>query len=371
MKLFKEAVRNRLFLFWGSLIKGQEIKKSWVGRAIYTFFLVPMSWIYACAVAFRHLLYDQKILKVESISIPVISIGNLGLGGAGKTPYTLFLAKELMRQGHRVAILTRGYGRQSRQAIYWHPDSMGALPDAALVGDEPLELMRELSDVHYLIGSNRVLSAHEAVARGATVALLDDGMQHRALARQEEIVVIDLSRMLPWEDRPIPAGGLRDLVSRLSVATKVVLTRWEDRSKADLQEIMTKIWSYRPIPVELLKMAPGSFLQWKDKRWHHDQLENLQGCSVVALAGIGNPDPFFKMVKALVKSVAKELIYADHCDYLSLEVGKELEHLVNEHGAECIICTCKDLMKLKEIGLKVPCYALSLNLSVIPYSSAQ
>lgn len=250
--------------------------------------LAPLGWLW-CAVARRRLVaYRAGQRRAEHLPVPVIVIGNVTVGGSGKTPLTLWVARRLQAAGWRPAVLSRGYGASIEGA----PLRVRADSHPSEVGDEPLLLKRRLGDdIEVIVHPRRVLAGRLAIELGADVLLLDDGLQHLALARDIEIAVIDGGRGL-GNGRCLPAGPLREPGTRLAEVDAVVV---QGGSPEPGQ------WGMRLAPGEAVNLVDGS------RRPLSDFL--TMGCD--ALAGIGHPERFFDMLHGLGLAITGHP-FADH-----------------------------------------------------------
>lgn len=245
--------------------------------------LLPLSWLFGLAVSARRRLYASGAFSSAAVGVPVIVIGNITVGGTGKTPFTAWLAQRLLAAGHRPGIVSRGYGGTVRR----EPLRVTAATAAAEAGDEPVLLARQ-SGVPVAVCTERVRAAQLLVAEGVDVILADDGLQHYALARDLEIAVIDGARRF-GNGRLLPAGPLREPVSRLAAATLVVVNGGEPQSG-----------------------ECGFTLRAQEARALADDqpcpIERFAGRKVWALAGIGHPERFFDTLRqAGIEPVAVEV----------------------------------------------------------------
>lgn len=235
--------------------------------------LRPFEALFRLVTAMRRLGYSLGLLKSESVGVPVLIVGNIAVGGTGKTPLVLHLAECLQHRGIRVGIVSRGYGgSETVQKV-----TAESLP--AQVGDEPLLLARR-SGVPVWIGADRVAAARELVAAGVQCIISDDGLQHYRLARDAEIVVIDGQRGL-GNGACIPAGPLRETPARLREVDIVVVNGdHEGRHPGAL------VMDLRPDGVLPVNGQGGA-----------RSLDSFAGKTVHALAGIGNPERFFDSLR--------------------------------------------------------------------------
>lgn len=241
----------------------------------------PLAFVFSIVVRVRLALFRRGILRKFHPGVPVIVIGNLVAGGAGKTPLAVALVDELQRRGYRVGVISRGYGAQPGKS----PLLVDTASSAALVGDEPLLIARR-TGAPVCVHARRVLAARAILeSRKLDLLLCDDGLQHYALSRDMELVVIDGARGL-GNGRMLPAGPLREPAASLARATHVMINgALGNKARATLPEgTVGKAATMTLAPVAIVNLrtgerrAPGA----------------LAGSDVVAVAGIGNPQRFFE-----------------------------------------------------------------------------
>jgi tetraacyldisaccharide 4'-kinase len=277
----------------------------------------------------------------------VLSVGNLTLGGTGKTPMVLWLAEKLAAEGHRPAILTRGYrgGAQS---------DAGGIPKA----DEVALLRERLGARAQLgVGKDRYESGRTLERHGAEWFILDDGFQHLALARDADIVLLDASDAFGG-GKLLPAGRLREPRSALGRADVVVVTRAE---RAPAVEELVRRYTRAPIfyaqtELEGVLRAPALAVEWP--------LADRAAAKVFAFCGIGNPQAFFYDLRRWGFAVAGERRFRDHHRYSSGDVAA-LERAAAAARAEAMICTEKDVFNLRDAALgHVPIYACRIGMAI-------
>ena len=319
--------------------------------------LLPPSLLMGMVVRLRNGLYDRKLLNSATLPVPVISVGGLTVGGAGKTPVVRYLARRLVDAGYRPAVLSRGYGRNSRA-------TRSAAPGAAWqdVGDEPAFLASALPDVPVVVGLSRTVAGRLAIDRyGANVLLLDDGFQHRRTARVVDIVVHDAScRLSPG--RLLPAGPYREPVSSLDRANVLVLTRTDQVGSLDAD--MARIPANFPhldiietayVPAGLRRISGGATLP---VAW-------LAGRHVLVLCGIANPASFARTITDAGASTTRIMSYPDHHSFTHAELDRALS-LVEETGVDCIVTTEKDAVRIPtDHAIAEHLVALDIELRVI------
>jgi tetraacyldisaccharide 4'-kinase len=281
------SVQNRLNRIWYDGAAGQAL-------------LAPLSWVYGRFVAARG-------GAATRVPCPVIVIGNLTVGGTGKTPMVAWLAWQLGALGKKVGIASRGYGATGPGAQQVDPAA-----NWRSFGDEPVLLQRR-TGVPVVVDADRVAAARRLLALGADVILCDDGLQHLRLARDFELVVIDGPRGL-GNGRLLPAGPLREAATRLGRVDAVVIN---GEPKPGLLEQLAALGAPRPLFMRMVASAlepvrgPGGGQRVAGESLWGQRLEDLRGVRVHAVAGIGNPERFF----ALLKFYGLDIIahaFADH-----------------------------------------------------------
>jgi tetraacyldisaccharide 4'-kinase len=285
----------------------------WYGRRS-TAWLVPLELLFRGAVALRRALYARGLLRSEHMPVPVVVVGNLTVGGTGKTPLVLWLADALRARGLAPGIVSRGYGGAARAA----PVRVDPAGDAGVVGDEAL-LLAQRSGCPVVVGARRAQAARVLVEAGVDVVIADDGLQHYALGRDVEILVLDGERGL-GNGRCLPAGPLREPASRIAQVDAVVVQEGETGRDPGIAGALHMRLRERAL-VPLAGGAPRA-------------LSELAGQRVHAVAGIGNPERFFAWLRARGLDVIAHP-HPDHAAYRpeDLQFGDELPVLMTEKDA--------------------------------------
>ena len=328
--------------------------------------LAPAAFLYKAGVTFRHRLFDWGILKSEKFDIPIICIGNITVGGTGKTPMAEMVIA-YMSQMHNVALLSRGYGRRTKGYLEVRADSH--YRDA---GDEPLQIKLKFPDTVVAVcekrseGIRRICAEHPEV----DLIVMDDGFQHRYVEPKINIVMIDATRPVQ-HDRMLPVGTLRDLPEELHRAHYFVVTKCPERMAPIDRRILRKVLiqvayqrvyftrfeSFMPQPL-FPDAAPGEPL--------------VQGQQVIALSGIGSPKPFLAALRESYEVVA-EMTLDDHHVYKVRDLNR-LRELLDRFPGAVIVTTEKDAVKLTNRA-KIPeeiqrgIYYLPINISFIEDSA--
>lgn len=287
------------------------------------------SWPYGLAMRIRNALFDWGWKQTITAPVPVVSIGNLTLGGTGKTPCVEYVATLLRDRGARPAILSRGYGAEQNR------------------NDEAMVLEENLPDVPHLQGPDRAALAATAVEElEASALILDDGFQHRRLKRDLDIVLLDATRPLATESI-FPRGLLREPICGLKRADAIILTRCDQSESADEQVA----WLKRRFPTKLVAKAIHAPLELVGPDDGRESLDVLAGSPVAAFCGIGNPEAFRSTLETLGTKPVAFRTYADHHAYTREDVA-ELNRWANELPAGAIVVTTqKDWVKLRMADL--------------------
>lgn len=318
------------------------------------FFFRAVSAVFGTLAAARRALFRLGLKRAERLPVPVIVVGNLTVGGSGKTPLTLHLARELVARGWQPGIVSRGYGGTATA-----PQAVTAASLAREVGDEPLLLARR-SGVPVWIGADRAAAGRALLAANPAVNVLlcDDGLQHYALARDVEIAVFD-GRGL-GNGRLLPAGPLREPASRLRGVTAIVSNIVSNGEPAP--SVLAAQAAAGAVPLFRMQLEPGEFYDLREPA-RRCTAADLSGQALVALAGIGDPRRFFTTVQALGLS-CEERPFPDHHAYtaadLAVPAGAVL--LLTEKDA----VKCAPLLQAHAETLTAPVWVLPVEAALSP-----
>ncbi len=329
--------------------------------------LRALSRLYGAALHAHLGLYRTGLARRTRLAARVVSVGNLTVGGTGKTTTCLALAEWFLGQGKKVAFLSRGYRRQGASEMLVVSEGAGPLVDAAAAGDEPFLVALARPELFVLVGKDRRRTGRMAVERfGAEVILLDDGFQYQRLARDLNLVLVDALAPFGY-DGLVPAGLLREPVEHLGRADAVWLTHCDLVRRQDLAEIrarvqqvapQARIWESRHAPVALRALADGQ----------RCAPETLAGKRVVALSGLGNPLAFERSLQKLGAEVVGSARFPDHHRYQVEEVRRAVEAAGAE--AEWIVTTQKDAVRVPAEALTRPAWVVEIALAGLPEQPA-
>lgn len=291
--------------------------------------------ILGAAARVRRLLYATGILSAERLPRPVVSIGNLVMGGTGKTPHVIHLARWLTGQGRRVGVLSRGYGRKSR-GVLWVSDGEGAVVPAAEGGDEPVLIARSLPGIPVVVGESRAAAGRELLSRRPIDAfLLDDGFQHLSLRRDADLLLVECGRGL-GNRRTAPLGPLREPPSHARFADALVITKCPDAESGALAARAVPFPEGRPVAFSRLRsrgIVGRDGGTWEGTgTWEE----------VYAFSGLARNAPFRDTLSAAGFRVKGFLPFPDHHAY----GRRDLDRIAREAGGLPVITTEKDLVRL-------------------------
>ncbi len=299
-------------------MSGRRIETIWERDGVGSAVLTPLSWVFALGTAARNAAYDLGVLPTHALGAPTVSVGNLTVGGTGKTPMSAWFARELLARGRRPGILLRGYG-----------------------DDEPLVHRRLVPEAVVVADVDRVRGARTAAAQGATAFVLDDGFQHRRARRDLDVVLVAAEQAAAH--RVLPAGPLREYPAALRRAQLLVITR-KSATAAQSEWAAARWGAAAPaLAIAVAALVPGDVVQVNGGATQ--PLGSLGGRDVLAISAIGNPSAFeaqLRDVGARVQSAA----YGDHHAFSRADA----EALAGRLGPSAMpVCTLKDAVKLEGV----------------------
>ncbi|MEJ2525029.1 MAG: tetraacyldisaccharide 4'-kinase [Desulfuromonadales bacterium] len=331
--------------------------------------LYPFSLLYGLIVVLRRTLYAWGLLSRYRAKVPVISVGNLTVGGTGKTPVVDALVKELLGRGKAVAVVSRGYrGRFAGRWARVIGEGTDALQSAAEAGDEPFLLAMRNPAARVYVARERRFGVMAAEADGAEVIVLDDAFQHLAVARDLDIVLLDARR--PFGNGALlPAGSMREPRQTLQLAGQVILTHAEDNDQARKLDHSSVQCKHRLAKdndqtrnldlssvqcqhrlAEALVDLQGQTISW----------DQVKGRPCLAFAGIARAEDFFDDLRAAGCQLVATMPLDDHQDYDQDTLARIRATSAN---AEYLLTTEKDAVKLQDVTFAVPCLAVPLTVA--------
>lgn len=313
--------------------------------------LWPFSLPYAAAASMRAHAYEMGFLRQRHLERPVISVGNLTVGGTGKTPMVLWIAQRLLLEGKRVGILTRGY----------KGDSEGDAKDAETrkTGSDEVRLLKARlgSEVAFGVGADRHANGKRLAKEGVEWFVLDDGFQHLQLARDVDIVLIDATNPFGG-GKVLPAGRLREPRSALRRADMVVITRSEHAPAVE-----TIVRRYSDAPIFYAQPQLDNAQEWRG-RYPGEEERDARWKKLFAFCGIGNADALFANLREWGFTVVGQKSFRDHHRYTQKEAN-EIEQEAGAVGADALICTEKDIFNLDGASFaKYPILYCSISMRV-------
>ncbi len=317
--------------------------------------LAPVAALYKLGVTLRHRLFDWGILKSERFDIPVICIGNITVGGTGKTPMAEMII-DYMSQTHNVALLSRGYGRKTKGYIEVETSS-----HYRTVGDEPLQIKLKFPDIVVVVcekraeGIRRIQAEHPEV----DLIIMDDGFQHRYVEPKINVIMVDATRPIQ-HDKMLPQGTLRDLPDELHRAHYFIVTKCPEKMAPIDRRILRRVL----IQVAYQKVYFTRFESFQPQPLYGDEATEplVSGTRVIALSGIGNPAPFLKTLHERYE-VVEEITLDDHHVYKMSDMAR-LKGALAAHPGAVIVTTEKDAVKMTNRD-RIPA-AVRKNLYYVP-----
>jgi len=341
-------LREAVIRYWSSLVGGT---RGGPVSAVLRAGLVPMAITYGAVVGVRNFLYNHQwwLFKPGKLPATVVSVGNIAVGGTGKTPFVELLARRLSALGRSPCILSRGYGRRT----------------SAEENDEFRMLRERLPDVPHVVGEDRLVRGIEAMLRfRPDVLVLDDGFQHRRLGRDLDIVLVDALQPLGFGNL-LPLGRLREPARNLRRADLICLTHTDLVSEAELDAVRRRVARLAPdAPVLEAKHQPRTLRPvlppGEDK-----PTEALARKRVAVFCGLGSPASFLADLRQLGAEVVYQALFPDHHQFAPGEL-EDVDARATEAGAEALICTHKDAVKLRSDWRPAhPVFALMMELVIL------
>lgn len=325
------------------------------------FFLRLLSIAYGLAVKVRLYAYNMGLIKIRSLPTYVVSVGNITVGGTGKTPFVAMLAEWAAENGFQAAILSRGYGGKTDSGVLIVSDGTKITASVDNAGDEPILLARKLSTVPVLICKKRYLAGDLALQRfSSELLLLDDGYQHLSLHRNLNILLLDAKRQF-GNGNLLPLGPLREPPGQIERADLIVITKCSDEHRGDeLVDFVQRRFPGKPLvraghlPDRVIFPGAG-----KDH-----PVDFLAGKRVVAFAGVAQPRDFLDTVKSLKAEVIHFEAFSDHHRFTQVDIAKLVSMMNNSRG-DLLLTTEKDWVRINgriDLGEEIAVLAIRVGL---------
>ena len=305
--------------------------------------LLPFSWIYGSIVRFRNWLFDMGLKKSKSFSIPIISVGNITVGGSGKTPHVEYLIR-LLHDKAKIAVLSRGYKRKSHGYVL--AEESPTMPE---IGDEPFQMHQKFSDIYVAVDAKRARGIenlqNDEATKDVDVVLLDDAFQHRYVKPGINILLVDYHRLIIY-DKMLPAGRLREPLSGKNRADIVIITKCPKDLKPMEFRVLTKAMDLYPFQklyfTSIDYDTPKGVFEEKQI-----ELDKLQDYHVLLLTGIASPKQMEHDLKPMTKDITN-LSFGDHHSFKGKDIDRINDAFESMPEPRIIITTEKDAVRLRE-----------------------
>ena len=305
--------------------------------------LLPFSWIYGSIVRFRNWLFDMCLTKSKSFSIPIISVGNITVGGSGKTPHVEYLIR-LLHDKAKIAVLSRGYKRKSHGYVL--AEESTTMPE---IGDEPFQMHQKFSDIYVAVDAKRARGIenlqNDEATKDVDVVLLDDAFQHRYVKPGINILLVDYHRLIIY-DKMLPAGRLREPLSGKNRADIVIITKCPKDLKPMEFRVLTKAMDLYPFQklyfTSINYDTPKGVFEEKQI-----ELDKLQDYHVLLLTGIASPKQMEHDLKPMTKDITN-LSFGDHHSFKGKDIDRINDAFESMPEPRIIITTEKDAVRLRE-----------------------
>jgi len=318
---------------------------------------MPFSSIYGKITDVRNALFERGFFKSHALGAPTISVGNITVGGTGKTPLVAFVAQTLIEKGEKVCILTRGYGRENPKQRVLVADGERILSDAKKAGDEPFELAKKLSGKAIIVtDSNRVAAAKFALENFApSVFVLDDAFQHRKAQRDLDIVLIDATNPF-GNEKTLPFGRLREPLGNLARADLIIITRANlAENISNLKSQISNLSPHSPIITAENKIS--NLIELEDFRENRNPKSRIPKPKSVAFCALGNPENFFEQLRRENFDLTATRKFPDHHRYTQTDISN-LEADAKSVGSDSLLTTAKDAVKISKLNFELPCFVV-------------
>ena len=320
---------------------------------------MPLNRLYETVINARNSLYETGVFKSHTLGVLTVSIGNITVGGTGKTPLVAYVAEILAASSEKVCILTRGYGRENPRKRVLVSDGETILADVKSAGDEPFELARKLLGKAIVIAdANRTAAGIWARENfGITAFVLDDAFQHRRVERDLDIVLLDATNPF-GNGKTLPTGILREPLKNLKRADAIVITR--ANLAKNIPNLKSQISRYNPnCPIFVSENKISALIELENFHSGKTPTATNEGQQVanksLAFCALGNPSNFFEQLRRENFNIIAEQKFPDHRFYTQNDIEKLVEK-AKQSGAKILLTTAKDAVKLVNLKIDLPCF---------------
>ena len=319
--------------------------------------LAAASTLYGTVQRIRADCYRHHLLPAQKLPCTVISVGNITVGGTGKTPMAIYLASKLQQDGHRVAVISRGYKGGAERAGGTVSDGKHLLMSSEQAGDEPFLIASRLKDIPVVVGKNRIKAGRIAIDQfQPDIIVLDDAFQHLKLERDIDLVLLDYTRPF-GNSHLLPRGSLRESTAALSRASACILTRSEQSadkaaaaSHAEIKSLLPKVplfTTFHEPYFHMVESGARTPLHAVDSFLSPDGLEGIKPQKVFGFSGIARNDHFRQTVEAIEFNIGGFSEFSDHHRYSSDDLAR-IMRTAQKVGADCLITTEKDYARITQ-----------------------
>lgn len=327
------------------------------------------SRLYETVLRQRIVLYEKGFFKSFSLGAFTVSVGNLTVGGTGKTPLVAFISEILAKEGEKVAVLSRGYKRESPKKRVLVSDYNKILADAERAGDEPLELARKLLGKAIVVAdADRVSAGNWAREKfGITAFVLDDAFQHLRALRNLDVVTVDATNPF-GNGKLLPLGALREPLQNLYRADAIVITR--ANLVKTIETLKAEIKKYNSVcPIFVSENKVSKIIKLEDFHANtqktRDKREKPPNDKFMAFCGLGNPQNFFEQLRQENLDLTYTETFPDHYFYKQSDIER-IERAAQRNSANALLTTAKDAVKLKKLKFTLPCFVVESEIVFTP-----
>lgn len=320
-----------------------------------TLILFPFGFVHFLLMFIRRYLFKRNFFKSTSLSVPVISIGNISLGGTGKTPVLIWLLRKLLEENLNPAVISRGYG-SSNSNFTLVSDGKGNTLTSPPASDESVMLSRLFPEIPIITGTNRILSGEKVISDfNVDVVLIDDGFQYLKLKRNFDLLLFHGKNPF-GNGRVFPSGILREPISHSKYADAFLVTG-EDKE----QGVGKLTYLNFPVPIFKGKLIVENIFY--PQKQSYISLKDIKSSRVLAFSGIGNPDSFDNILEKEGISIIEHLKFPDHVNYNKRYIEK-ISRKIQELNPDYMITTEKDAVKLNDLEFRIPLLVLCVKMKI-------